>query len=293
MLRSIESGYSRPSSLSEATQQLSQSRWNILAGGTDVYPGWSQQSAWGRKDTQPILDITGIKELRQVETLPDGFRIGALAKWRDMLDAELPGYFEALKQAAREVGGPQIQNQATIAGNICNASPAADGVPPLLVLGAQVELASHTGRRNLPLETFLEGNRRTARRQDELVTGLFLPRHSPNTCSRFLKLGSRRNLVISIVSVAALFEVTSSNRIARARIAVGSCSEVPQRLPELELRLEGKPFEKNLAGLLEESDTNQLTPIDDIRADRTYRKHAALVLTRRVIEQLCEEHARS
>src|SRR4029077_7065341 len=123
--------------------------------------------------------------------------------------------------------------------NLCNASPAADGVPPLLALDAQVELASQAGVRRLPLEQFLVGNRKTQRRSDEVLSTVIVPRGLEGARSAFLKLGSRRYLVISIVMVAAIVDTDAEGRIKQARVAVGSCSAVAQRLIEIERHLAG------------------------------------------------------
>ena len=129
-----------------------------------------------------------------------------------MIRADLPPLFDALKAAAREVGGVQIQNAGTVAGNVCNASPAADGMPALLALGAEVELQSAAGSRRLPLDDFVLGSRRTARRADELVSALHIPARAAGARSVFLKLGGRRYLVISITMVAVLIELDAGRR---------------------------------------------------------------------------------
>lgn len=179
----------------------------------------------------------------------------------------------------------QIQNRATLAGNLCNASPAADGVPPLLTLDASVELASAEGVRTLPLSEFILGNRKTARRPDELMTAILVPKPAYPARSAFLKLGARKYLVISITMVAGLLEV-KDGRVAAARIAVGACSAVAQRLPALEAALVGQTAGPGLAGLAAEEHLAGLAPIDDIRADAGYRQDAALVLVKRCLAEL-------
>jgi len=126
--------YMRPTQLSDALTLLASGTWDVLSGGTDYYPGLRDEPP-----TAPILDISAIEGLREVTREAKGWRIGALATWTDVIRADLPAAFDGLKLAAREVGSVQIQNRATLAGNLCNASPAADGVPPLLTLDAGVE----------------------------------------------------------------------------------------------------------------------------------------------------------
>ncbi|MFP4275016.1 MAG: FAD binding domain-containing protein, partial [Paracoccaceae bacterium] len=205
--------YLRPRSLPEALAALqAHPGLRILAGGTDVYP------ALGAAASQAdLLDITGLTALRDVAHGPDGLRIGALATWTDLQRADLPACYRALQEAGRELGSPQIQNTATVAGNVCNASPAADGTVALMALGAEVEIAGPAGTRRLPLADFVTGVRRVALAPAELVTALHLPPLAGR--SAFGKLGARKYLVISIVMVAAHVVPDASGRIARAAIA--------------------------------------------------------------------------
>ena len=150
--------------------------------------------------------------------MPGGLRIAACTTWSEIRDAALPPACDALRAAAAEVGGRQIQNAGTIGGNLCNASPAADGVPPLLALDAAVELASAAGTRRLPLAAFLLGPRRTDRRPGEILTAVLLPEAALAGRSVFLKLGARRHLVISIAMVAVRLDVAGRpGRRRRAR----------------------------------------------------------------------------
>src|SRR3954463_4132511 len=161
--------YLRPTSLDEALQALARP-WTVLAGGTDFYP-----ARVGRAIDENVLDITALDGLRGIACGPDGWRLGATTTWSELLETELPPLFDGLKQAARAVGGRQIQNTGTLAGNLCNASPAADGVPGLLALDAEVEIAGPTCRR-LPLRQFITGVRRTALLPGELVAAIHVPR---------------------------------------------------------------------------------------------------------------------
>jgi CO/xanthine dehydrogenase FAD-binding subunit len=267
--------YLRPTSLEDALAALARP-WTVLAGGTDFYP-----ARVGRAIEENVLDITGIQDLRGISASPTGWRLGATTTWSELIETPLPPLFDGLKQAAREVGGRQIQNTGTLAGNLCNASPAADGVPPLLALGAEVELAGRTGLRRLPLGSFIVGNRRTVLGPDELLVALHVPRPAHPARSAFLKLGARRYLVISIAMAAATLEIVDGV-VATARIAVGACSAVAQRLPALEAALAGAP----LAGLAERVTTAHaasLSPIDDVRASAAYRRDAVATLLRRLL----------
>jgi CO/xanthine dehydrogenase FAD-binding subunit len=272
------SGYAQPTSLDEAVSLLAGGGWTVLAGGTDVYPALGEDPV-----TQPLLDVSRIEALRGITHRPDGaIRIGALTTWTGIVGADLPPAFDALKQAAREVGSVQIQNRATIAGNLCNASPAADGVPPLLVLDAQVELTGGSGNRLVALKDFIKGNRQTVRGKDELVTAIHIPATAVDGQSAFFKLGSRRYLVISIAMVAARLVANEDGIVTDAAVAVGACSAVAQRLPKLEAALVGQTLQ--IAGdVAEAGHLDVLSPIDDVRAPAAYRMDAALEGVRRAL----------
>lgn len=271
--------YLQPRSVEEACAALARAPAAILAGGTDVYP------ALGDRPAPRLIDLSRIAGLRGIGHQPDHVRIGAATTWTDLIRADLPPCFAALKLAAREVGSVQIQNQGTLGGNLCNASPAADGVPPLLTLDAEVELASESGTRRLPLAEFLLGNRRTGLRPDEVMTAILVPRTIEAGRSTFLKLGARRYLVISVVMVSAIVSLTPDGRVGAARVAVGSCSAVARRLPGLEADLAGADAAHGLGRWITADHLAALTPIDDLRASAAYRVEAALELTGRALDR--------
>ena len=167
--------YAQPTRLDEALELAVRYRPRILAGGTDLMVGA------GPDLSGPILDVSRIAELKQIVVGADTIAIGAGVTWTELLAADLPPGFDGLKAAAKEVGSVQIQNRATLAGNLCNASPAADGVPPLLTLDADIELRAPGKQRRLPLAEFILGNRRTQLDGGEMVTAIHLPRRSPHT----------------------------------------------------------------------------------------------------------------
>lgn len=236
----------------------------------------------------PVVDLSALGELRGVARDGDFFRIGGLTTWTEILRTPLPRCFDALKSAAREVGSVQIQNRGTVAGNLCNASPAADGVPPLLALDAQVELISKAGSRRMGLADFIVGNRKTLRKADELLTAVLVPCGLENAASSFVKLGGRRYLVISIAMVAAVIAADADGRITEARVAVGSCSAVAQRLRTLEAELIGLPVRDGFSGQVRREHLEGLSPIDDVRATREYRIDAARTLVLRALNQCVE-----
>ncbi len=274
--------YARPKALEDALA-LRESGAQIIAGGTDFFPARVGKPLYDR-DVACVLDLTALPELRGIREEVESYRIGALTRWTEIVEAPLPAQFRCLQAAAREVGGRQIQNRGTIGGNLCNASPAADGVPALLALGAEIELLSRGGTRRLPLSDFILGARRIALRPDEIASAILIPKPNGAAHSGFVKLGARRYLVISIVMAAGCLDVVDG-RIAGARVAVGACSPVALRLPALESALQGATT-SDLGRLAKAEHLAPLTPIDDVRATATYRTEAALIVVRRLLQEL-------
>ncbi len=280
----------RPATLDEALDMLAAGGSVPLAGGTDIYPAVAQADAWAeaapvRLGGGDLVDLGGLPELRGITVHETTYELGAGVTWSELIAAKLPPCFNGLKLAAREVGGRQIQNQGTLAGNLCNASPAADGVPALLALDAQVRLQSRSGTRALPLADFITGVRQTALRPDEIMTAILVPKLPEAARAGFLKLGARRYLVISIAMVSAVVVPSANGTVEDLRVAIGACSAVAQRLPALEARAVGQPL-ASLAALPTADDVSDLNPITDARADAGYRREAALVLARRVLAAL-------
>jgi len=280
--------YVRVYSLDDALEHLSAGPWRVIAGGTDVFPALAD----GQPMREDMLDISGLSALRGIRF--DGearaWRLGALTTWTDVRRAEgLPPWLSALRLAAEQIGGVQIQNVGTVAGNLCNASPAADGVVPLLALGARVEIAGPSGSRVEPLASFITGVRKTTLAPGELVIGVLVPDPGRAGVSDFLKLGARHSLVISIAMVAVVLWLDDTRAVADAGVAVGSCSPVAVRLGALEARLIGHRLgEDDLVALVMESDAEALSPIDDLRASAAYRREAALTLVRRSLARCAE-----
>ena len=270
--------FHQPAELGEALAILGRGGCVPLSGGTDVFP------ALVDRPPVPLLDLSRIAGLRGVTRSETDVVFGAATTWTDIIRADLPPAFDALKQAAAQVGSIQIQNRATVGGNLCNASPAADGVPPLLALDAAVELASAHGKRVLPLGDFLRGNRSTARAPDELLVAIRVPRDIETASSAFTKLGARKYLVISIVMIAAIVDV-QDGLIRRARVAVGAASAVARRLRALEDRLVGCAAAMDFTGMISTDDLADLSPIDDVRATAAYRLEAARTLIARTLRQ--------
>ena len=228
MALSVPAPYVRPATIAEALDALAgggEPRL-VVCGGTDVYPAHAT-----RPIDRAMLDISRVDGLRGIERLPDGgWRFGATTTWTDVAEAdELPRAFDGLRAAACQVGGRQIQNTGTVAGNVVNASPAADGTPNLLALDATVEVSSAArGTRALPLRAFVTGYRSTLLGSDELVTAVVVPAIDEGARSTFTKLGSRAYLVISIVSVAAV-AIVGGGILADPPVVLGASYPLPVR----------------------------------------------------------------
>lgn len=282
--------YFRPEKLTDALDWLSahaSGNARVAAGCTDLFPATNASRLVG-----DILDVTAIDELRTIEQSEQGWRFGGAVTWTEIIRADLPPAFDSLKLAAREVGSVQIQNVGTLAGNLCNASPAADGSPGWLTLDAKVVLASKSGVRELRLADFMVGPRRTAIAADEILTEIRVSDSAARGLSTFLKLGARKYLVISIAMVATRLTI-EQDRISQAAIAVGSCSGVPVRLTDVEDALLGESADRTLTDHFTPADVaDHLSPITDLRGDEGYRLAAAGELVRRSLLELVDGQER-
>jgi CO/xanthine dehydrogenase FAD-binding subunit len=262
--------YHRPSTEQELQSLLMElDDVTLLAGGTDVLV----QMRSGRLRPRHLVDVSGVSPLRGMEgSVEDGLDIGAVASVRDVVrHPYVTEHLAAVAEGGREVGSVQIQNRATLVGNICNASPAADTAPGLLVFDAVVRVAGPTEERSVPLRRFLRGPGATDLRPGEWVRAITIPRPEPSG-SCYLKLGRTRGVDLAIVGVAC--RVSSTD----AWIAIAAASPIPLCV--------------DLAGIqdLEATDLQAasvaairavLQPIDDVRASAAYRQEMAIALARR------------
>lgn len=250
-----------------------------LAGGTDVMI----QLRLGQLTPRVLVHLEPLAaELRGIDSANGRITLGALTTHEDLIaarrsDAEWP---DAPAVAAGQVGAWQTQTLGTVAGNVANASPAADLVPALLAHDAWVHLRSTGGIREIRLADFIVGRRQTVRRPDELITGLSLPVLPPNTVDAFVKVGRRSAMEVSIISVAVRITLDpDAGTIADARIAVGAAGPVPYRAIEAERLLVGAPPSADLVAAAAAAAAGPADPIDDVRASKRYR---TLVLPRAV-----------
>jgi CO/xanthine dehydrogenase FAD-binding subunit len=270
--------YYRPENINDAIATLSETELTIAAGCTDLFPTTQEDSLGGS-----ILDISDITSLKKITVENEFRRIGSGVTWTDIENQELPNCYEMLKECSLQVGSRQIQNVGTIGGNLCNASPAADGVPCLLSLDASIELISINGKRVLKLEDFIKGSRNTELKKNEILSAILIPEKAERGHSSFVKLGARKYLVISIAMVACKINL-DGDIISDIAISIGSCSAVARRLGELENTLIGKNVNSDLTQDIYNFDyKNHISPINDIRGTDAYRLEVAKVLVKNSI----------
>jgi len=276
-------------SIDEALEALASQGENttLLAGGTDVMI----QLDRGEIETDLLLHLEQLDELKRVEPNNGRLGIGALTSHRDLaLDILPAGNYASLRSAAATVGGWQTQSVGTIGGNICNASPAADLIPPLLVHGAEVKLSSKArGERRMALDDFLLGRRRTAREADELLTHISLestPRHSADV---YLKVGRRKAMEVAIVGLAVRLTMSEDNK-TMSEVRIASCATAPisRRAREIESMLIGQNYAAELISEAGNALCESVTPIDDVRGSSAYRLMVLPGLLARAMK-ICKE----
>lgn len=253
----------------------------IIAGGTDLMVEFRD-----RRLLPPCLvDITRIRELATIQAGRDGMRIGATATISDITSNTLVrARYPALVDAGTLLGGWQIQNRATLVGNICNGSPAAEMACPLLVLAAQVEIQGPAGSRLVPFERFLLGPGRTALGGSELVTSVILPVPREAARSAYKRVQIRHSVDIAIVSAAASLEL-AGGRVQGARLAFGAVAPTPMRVPDAERYLQDRELSDGVLSYVSTLATAAVRPITDSRASAEYRRAMTGVLARRVIDE--------
>ncbi|MFQ5655576.1 MAG: FAD binding domain-containing protein [Planctomycetota bacterium] len=274
--------YHRPRSLEEAWRlhaEIPGARF--IAGGTDLQVQLMKE----RIETPPaLIALRSIPELGGI-AVADGFRIGSRVTIGELIDHPAVGKeLPALHLAARSLGSAQVRNVATIGGNLCNASPAAELAPPLLVAGARLEIRGPRESRAVTLEELFRGPGRTCLCPGEILAAVVIPRPSPGSRATYLRQG-RVRIDLATASVAALLEWDGS-ACRNVRLAAGAVAPVPLRLREAEEILEGRAPDDNLLGLAAAAASAAISPITDLHSSAHYRRHLVGVFTRRAIARL-------
>lgn len=275
--------YYRPRSLYDAIEVLAQRAGEMrpVAGGTDVLV----KAKDGQQDRGLLFDVTAVPELKGIEERAGHLWIGAASTHTEIMESPLVArWLPALHQACAVIGGPQIRNRGTLGGNLANASPAADAVPPLLAAGAVLELVSANGRRDVAIDDFYTGYRSSALEPDELIVGVRVPQR-PGLRSTFLRLGQRQAQAISKVSLALAMSFRDG-RPDFVRVALGAVAPTVIRALETEKALMAGGYE----GLVRarEKIREEVRPIDDIRSTADYRRQMAAVLLDRAVRRVVE-----
>lgn len=276
-----EFDFASPKTLDAACQLLAQTGGRVVAGGTDVIPRLQRHMF----PATTLVDISRLDALRFITTEDNEIRIGALTTYAEMLESPLlQEEAPVLLEAARTVGCPQTRYRGTLGGNIANASPAGDTLPPLLVLNAEVKLVSAAGERVLPLSEVLLGPGQTAIRPDEVLHSVAFQRLEGPYGSAFFKLGKRKGMNIAVVSVAVLMRLVADGTIAGARVAFGSVAPTAVRSKHSEAVLNGERPTAEVFERAARAALADISPISDVRSTAAYRRHASMTLLRRALE---------
>lgn len=275
--------YHRPTSLKEALRlQADLPGARFVAGGTDLLVRMKN----GEAAPEALVSLRNLAELQGIQVPERGDTvIGAATPIAALIThGRLAARYPVLIQAAGRLGSAQIRNAATVGGNLCNCSPCADTATPLLVLGARVRLAAAGGERELPLEDFIVGPGQTCSPPDEVLTAIVLPEPDPSGKGWFEKKG-RVRMDLAIASVCAWLDL-DGDTCTKARLAAGSSAPVPIRLTQAEVVLEGQALTPELASKAGERAAAQVSPISDLRASDSYRRHLVGVYVQRAIARI-------
>ena len=278
MLERSEIDVLTPKTLDEALGLLhkNETELKIVAGGSDVIV----QLRDGLIKTNTLLNILSLKELRFIKRAEDMIHVGALSTYNDIInDENIQKHGWVLAEAARQIGAVQLQNTATIGGNLGNASPAGDSLPPLYALDATVVTRSLSKTREIPIADFFIGYRKTALKNDELIEEVYFDALGLNDRGAYMKLGLREANAISIVDVAVVLKRRGAdNSYGDIRIAMGAVAPIIKRARRCEQELARKPITRELIERASSLALADAAPIDDIRGSAEYRKSALISL---------------
>jgi CO/xanthine dehydrogenase FAD-binding subunit len=282
----------RPQTLTEALMLLAEHAPNVmpLAGGTNVIVELRN----GHTHPQKLIDVSKLRELRGIRrddgrVVPNDIVIGGGTTIAELLTHPLIAeHGLPLWQAAAKLGNPLVRNRATVAGNLVNASPAADTAPPLIALGAEVELTSKAGTRCVPLDEFMTGVNKTLIQPDELMTAIRWPVPTARSAAGFYKIGLRKADACSVINAAAMVAWDENGCCKQARIAIGAAAPRPVRAKEAEAALIGQPLKADVIAGAAHLAVQAVRPIDDIRGAAAYRQRMAEVIVRRLLTQIAE-----
>jgi carbon-monoxide dehydrogenase medium subunit len=281
--------YAAPASIAEATKLLAQSngKARILAGGTDIIV----QLREGLREADLVVDVKKIPELTGLTfSATKGLRLGASVPCYRIYDnAEIAKAYPALVDAARIVGGWQIQSRASVGGNLCNSSPAADTIPALIALGAVAVIAGQNGQRDVPVESFCTAPGRNVLQPGELLVSLQFPPPQSRGSSAYERFIPRNEMDIAVVGAASNVQLSSDGKtIEKARIALAAVAPTPKFAAEASQWLTGKPANDTTFAEAGEIAKKVASPITDMRGTAEYRVHLVGVLVKRTLARAAE-----
>jgi carbon-monoxide dehydrogenase medium subunit len=263
--------YYRPCTLEEAAEYLKQDESRIMAGGTDLLVSIRK----GAIRPEAIVDIKGIEELRGISLNSEGLSIGAAVTINEIINSEeIQDQFPILVEAGRVLASHQVRNRATVAGNLCNASPAADMALPLLALDASAEVFSSKGRREIPLRDLFAGVKKTILSREDILVSLKVL-HRPGK-GRYMKKARIKGPDLSAVGVACFKQEKT------LRVAIGACAPTPK---SIEMDISGMTADE-IAAETKKRAMNIIDPIDDVRASADYRRALVEVFIERILDEI-------
>ena len=250
----------------------------VLAGGTDLLV----QLKTDLIEPQLVVDIKKIRELREVRREAGGYRIGAAVTGAELREhPELKTVWPGVIEAANLIGSTQIQGRATLGGNLCNGSPAADSVPALIAAGATVTVAGPNERRDVPVEDIVLGPRKLSIAKDEIVVSFLLPPRPPRAADAYLRFIPRTEMDIAVVGAGVNLTLGEDGKITAARVGLGAVAARPLLVPAAAEALIGSALEDAALAKFEEAVRAACQPIDDKRGTREFRIKVAGVMARR------------
>jgi CO/xanthine dehydrogenase FAD-binding subunit len=281
--------YCRATNVEEALQMIEGEATKLIAGGTDILVRIQEHL----EAPSVLVDIGSLDEMAQINE-KDGFvEVGALVTHAQSARSPLlQEKGRLLVQGCREVGSPQVRSRGTIGGNIVTASPAGDAIPPLFCLGAILKLRSRKGEREVPIEAFFAGVKKTVLRPDELLVSIRFPSPKKEERVCFLKLGQRKSMAITKVSVAACIEVRDGI-VRNARIALGAVASTVIRAPRAEEYLRGQKLCEGMIPEAVQVVKKESRAIDDIRSNADYRNEMTGILLGRGLSRILEQSQHS
>ena len=280
--------YFRPNTIEETLRLMSKfgAQSKILVGGTDLTSG-----VRSGKIVLPenIIEIGHVKELNFIDDAADIVNVGATTKLSEIISSPIiKSKVPILAEAVSSMASFQVRNMGTIGGNLCNASPAADTAPPLLVLDAMIEVMNIKSKRRIPIDQFFTGPSKTAAGPDEIVTKIQIPKQQPTDRWDFVKLGRRKALTLSIISIAALAKIVD-NRFQDVKIALGAVAPTPLRAKKAETFLKGRSASEDVIDEASQIVRDEINPISDVRASKEYRREMAYTITKKMLMNLSSD----